>query len=210
MLKKSFRQKSAKSIGTLLSVSALTMGLGLSQPAFASDPFLGEIKMVGFTFAPRGYADCNGQLLAIASNTALFSLLGTTYGGDGRTTFGLPDLRGRSAIHPGTGSGLSTIVQGQRGGAETHTLSIQQLPSHNHAATLHATDTRGNSSDPDTAILASKPRTDIYSNATPNVTMSAASVTTTNTGGNQSFNIRDPFLGIRHVIAIVGLFPSRN
>jgi len=100
-----------------------------------SEPFLGEICWIGFNFAPRGWALCDGQLLSISQNDALFSLLGTTYGGDGRTTFGLPDLRGRSPIHVGQGPGLSNYQWGQKGGVETVTLTINQMPSHTHAIT---------------------------------------------------------------------------
>ncbi len=97
-----------------------------------SDPFIGQIQTFGFNFAPRGWARCDGQLLPISSNSALFSLLGTTYGGDGRTTFGLPDLRGRAALHQGQGPGLSNRNLGQRAGAENTTLTVNQMPSHNH------------------------------------------------------------------------------
>ena len=174
--------------------------------------------MVGFNFAPRGWAHCNGQLLPIAQHSALFSLLGTTYGGDGRTTFALPDLRGRSAVHFGTGPGLTTIRVGERGGAEFQTLTTAQMPSHSHSATTSATlngiNTRGDNASPAGNALASKSRTNIYSATAPNVAMAAGSVTASttinNAGGNQRFSIRDPFLGINHVIALVGLFPSRS
>ena len=97
-----------------------------------SDPFIGQIMPVGFGFPPRGWALCEGQLLSISQNTALFSLLGTTYGGDGRTTFGLPDLRGRSMVSPGTGPGLPQIRWGEKGGAASHTLTAAQMPAHTH------------------------------------------------------------------------------
>ena len=103
-----------------------------------SEPFIGQIQPVGFNFPPRNWAHCNGQLLAISQNAALFSLLGTTYGGDGRTTFALPDLRGRICIHPGQGPGLSNYSWGERGGAETVNLSVAQIPTHNHAVRLRA------------------------------------------------------------------------
>ena len=220
MLKKSF-----KSAGILASTVALSAGLGWSQPANASEPFLAEIKMFGGNFAPRGYAFCDGQLLAISSNTAVFSLLGTTFGGDGRTTFALPDLRGRTAVHPGTGPGLSNIRLGQRGGAENVTLSISNMPSHTHTATttvdsitatLNGTNSAGDSSTPGGNSLASKNRTDIYSTNAPDVSMHAGSITATgtasttvnNTGSGSAFSIRAPYLGINHIIALPGLFPS--
>lgn len=210
MLKKSFRKISVNSISAALGASALIMGMGFSQPAQASEPFIGQIQMFGFNFPPRGWAHCDGQLLSIASNSALFSLLGTTFGGDGRTTFGLPDLRGRNAVHVGQGPGLSNIRWGQRFGAESVVLTTGQMPAHNHTATIHATDTSGNTADPDTAILASKSRTNIYSNAAPNVTMNAATVSVSNSGSNQPVSVRDPSLGIYHSIALTGIFPSRN
>ncbi|MEX1309383.1 MAG: tail fiber protein, partial [Candidatus Sulfomarinibacteraceae bacterium] len=101
-----------------------------------ASPFIGQIQLFGFNFPPRGWAFCEGQLLAISSNTALFSLLGTTFGGDGRTTFGLPDLRGRSAVGVGNGPGLSSVSWGQRSGAENVTLNVNTLPSHTHSAAV--------------------------------------------------------------------------
>lgn len=169
-----------------------------------SDPFIGEISMFGFNFPPRGWATCDGQLLPIAQNTALFSLLGTTFGGDGRTTFGLPDLRGRSAKHVGTGPGLEPVTWGERGGREDVTLTVNNMPSHNHGL-------RGNSGQPDESnpeggYPANSAATgeDLY-NGTSNVNMGP----TLNTGGGQSFDIQNPYLGIYHCIALIGLFPSR-
>lgn len=176
----------------------------------ASEPFIGEIMMVGFNFAPRGWATCDGQLLPIAQNTALFSLLGTTFGGDGRTTFALPDLRGRVAIHVGDGAGLAPVSWGQRGGVETVVLTTANIPAHSHAATLKATDNYGNNEDPTDRIHAVKRRDKDFSNVAPNVNMSTTSIEVANTGGGQGFNIKNPFLGIYHVIALQGLFPSRS
>ena len=222
MLKKSLKSKSVKSISAVLGASALVMGMGFSQPAQASDPFLAEIVMFGGNFAPRGWALCQGQLLAISSNSALFSLLGTTFGGDGRTTFGLPDLRGRTAIGAGHGPGLSDYRIGQRGGVESVTLNTTQIPSHNHAAsatataTLNGTDSLGNSAVPGGNTLASKNRTNIYSTGVPDVAMQAgsvdvsASVTVGNTGGNLAHENRMPYVVINHIIAIQGIFPSRS
>ncbi|MGH1383482.1 phage tail protein [Kordia sp.] len=187
------------------------------------DPFIGEIVMFGGNFAPRSWAFCNGQLLAISSNSALFSILGTTYGGDGRTTFALPDLRGRSAIHPGTGPGLSTIKLGQRGGAEYHTLNVLEMPNHSHSGatlkgSLTASEDDGTTDDPSAAGLAlataSAGDVKIYNTETPNVAMKADTVSVTGntlaTGGNQSFYIRNPFEGINYIIALFGTYPSRS
>lgn len=167
-----------------------------------SEPFIGQIIMFGGNFAPRGWALCDGQILPISQNTALFSILGTTYGGDGRTTFALPDLRGRVPIHAGSGPGLSSYQLGEKGGVERVTLTVQELPSHSHQPRANAQD--ANSDDPDGAFSAVA-NENIYSN-TSNVSMSA----TTNTGGSQPHENRPPYLAINYIIALVGIFPSRN
>jgi microcystin-dependent protein len=219
--------KLLNSVRTLTCSVALLAGMGVSQPVFASEPFLGQIQMVGFNFAPRGWATCDGQLLPISQNTALFSLLGTTYGGDGRTTFALPDLRGRVAVHPGHGPGLSSYSWGQKGGVESVTLSASQMPSHTHtatttvssiSATLHGTNGSGDSATPEASSIASKSRTNIYSSDAPDVDLHADSIsveatvdtTLANTGGSQSHENRMPYLAVYHVIAMVGVYPSRN
>lgn len=206
--------------------ACLLLATAVSQTALADDPFIGEVKMFGGTFAPRGYALCNGTLISISSNTALFSIIGTLYGGDGRTTMGLPDLRGRVAIHPGSGPGLSSYSLGQRGGLETVTLSAKQMPTHTHtattaltvSATLKADSGSGDSDAPAGKVLARKSRTKIYSGDAPNVNMHAnaievsasASTTVNNTGGSQSHENRMPYLAINYIIALQGLYPSRN
>ncbi len=199
-------RKPMKILRTAISASVLAACMGLSPSATASEPFIAQITMFGGNFAPRSWAFCNGQLLAINQYQALFSLLGTTYGGDGRTTFALPDLRGRVAIHPGSGPGLSTRRLGERSGTEREILSTSQMPAHTHG--LQASDTRGNSSDPTGRVNAVKSRTNIYSDAAPNVSMSSQAVTSS--GGGQAHNNMQPFLGINHIIALQGIFPSRN
>ncbi|MXO83897.1 phage tail protein [Altererythrobacter aestiaquae] len=188
----------------------------LSAPATvsaSSNPFVGEIMTVGFNFCPRGWGEANGALQSVASNSALFSLLGTTYGGDGRTTFALPDLRGRSSIGVGSGPGLSTVIWGQRGGVEQVTLTLNQMPSHNHTGNLHAENTAdSNTGNPVNAALA-RSTNQIYSNTTapnPAVTFASGTVTINNNGGSQPIQIRDPFLGMYKCIALTGLYPSRN
>jgi len=203
-------KKSLRPIGTLASSVALVAGLSVSQSAIASEPFIGQIQMVGFNFAPRGWALCDGQILSISQHTALFSLLGTTYGGDGRSTFALPDLRGRVAIHPGTGPGLSNYRWGQRGGTETVTLTTNQMPSHSHSAVLRGKDDRGDATTPTDNSLASKSRTKIYSSEAPDVDLQAGSVTIGNNGGGQAHENRMPYLSVYHTIALTGIFPSRN
>ncbi|MEQ9406775.1 MAG: tail fiber protein [Fuerstiella sp.] len=169
-----------------------------------TEPFLGEIMMVGFNFAPRGWSMCDGQILPISQYTALFSLLGTTFGGDGRTTFGLPGMRGRTAVHVGNGPGLDPVTWGSRGGANRHTLTVQQMPSHNHS--IRGIDEDGNLSEPEGNYLPEKANG--YHAGPPTVNMGSQAVT--NNGGGQSFNIMQPYIGIYHCIATVGIYPSRN
>ena len=177
-------------------------------------PFIGQIITVGFNFAPRGFALCDGQLLPIAQYTALFSLLGTTYGGNGQTTFGLPDLRGRFPMHAGQGPGLSFRPLGQSGGTETTTLSAANLPSHNHAASGRqaVVNGPGDSSNPTGRLPAQLVRENAYSNGAANGFHAADSVEVTvqNAGGNQPFGNMPPYQVINFAIALEGIFPSRN
>lgn len=176
-----------------------------------ADPLLGQISMFAGNFAPRGWALCDGQLLAISSNTALFSLLGTTYGGDGRTTFALPDLRGRAPIHAGTGPGLSNRRLGTRGGQEVHTLTINEMPSHNHASNINVASTVGRgegTTQPQDAFIAEGGS--YSSQPTANAHLNPSSVTAGNTGGGLPHNNMQPYLPINYIIALVGIFPSRN
>ncbi|MFT6178909.1 MAG: microcystin-dependent protein [Akkermansiaceae bacterium] len=170
-----------------------------------SEPFIGQIQTFGFNFAPRGWAQCDGQLLAISSNTALFSLLGTTYGGDGRTTFGLPDLRGRFPMHLGNGAGLTSRRWGQKSGQEDHTLATSEMPSHSHGQAVTAE--VGNQASPVGAVPATA--NDGESNYSTNAANLSTS-NTTNVGGNQSHNNMPPFLVINFSIALQGIYPSRN
>lgn len=169
-----------------------------------AEPFLGQICPFGFNFPPRGWAQCGGQIMSIAQNTALFSLLGTMYGGNGQTTFGLPDLRGRVAISDGQGSGLSSYAVGEQGGAEIISLSQQQLPSHSH--TLQAG--RGaDSAFPPGMLLANAPN-NIYGPPPPAGTMDGGAIGVT--GGGQPHENRQPYLVINWCIALEGIFPPRN
>ena len=190
------------------------------------DPILGQIQTFGFNFAPRGWAFCDGQLLSIAQNTALFSLLGTTYGGDGRTTFALPNLKGRSIVHPGTGPGLSPINWGQTGGRDFTTLTIANMPPHSHqliqgqsiVETIVKTSSGSpiNESDNGTNPLGTGGAfPDIYSdsisgNDKVGGVTSTISGTTAIAGSGMSFDSRNPFLGMYTCIAMQGIFPSRN
>ncbi len=173
-----------------------------------SEPFLGEICFFGFNFPPHSWASCNGSLMSISQNTALFSLLGTMYGGNGIQTFALPDLRGRVALGSGQGPGLSPYSQGDFGGSESVTLTTSQIPSHTHSAAC--TSSGGDSLTPAGKIWAkdtaggSAP----YSSGAPNGTMSAAALGATGGGGGHS-NLQ-PYLSLNACIALAGIFPSRN
>lgn len=185
--------------------------------------FLGQINTFGFNFAPRGFATCDGQILAISTNTALFSLLGTTYGGNGQTTFALPDLRGRSPNHQGQGPGLSNYTMGQVAGTENTTLTVNQMPQHTHTATgsLNAVQVKATAQAPaigsliarsvDTSAIGSTPA--IYvptGTAGTLVALGGLSVTNAPAGGSQPFSILDPYLTVNMCIALQGIFPSRN
>jgi microcystin-dependent protein len=221
-----------------------------------SEPYIGEIKIVGFNFAPRGFSTCSGQLLAISSNTALFSLLGTTFGGDGRTTFGLPDFRGRTAIGVGTGPGLTPASWGQRLGTEYTYIQVSNMPAHSHAigqqttvpagtvvsaglsgtasGPISASGDAGTATGPGNKYLANTAASGtemIYtptqgsvktmkSTATVDLSTGSASVVfpaisptlgnTQNTGGSQPIYNWQPSLAVYHIIAMIGIYPSRN
>jgi microcystin-dependent protein len=175
-----------------------------------SQPFLSEIKIMSFNFAPKGWAQCNGQLLPINQNQALFSLLGTTYGGNGQTTFALPDLRGRAPYHMGQGH-----VLGERGGEENHTLTKSEMPAHNHS--LNPNVAAG------TLVFPAKTTAPVQANVwgtttqnpyagqgtgVPNGAMNPLNIS--NTGGSQAHNNMQPYLTLTFCIALIGIFPSRN
>ncbi len=194
------------------------------------EDYIGTIKTFGFNFAPVGWSTCDGQLLAISTHQALFSLLGTTFGGDGRTTFALPDLRGRSIVHVGTGPGLSTIRWGEKGGAEQVYMTINNLPSHHHTLvdgmarvltnTVINTGANDATNEPDSgnnvfggggafpAIYSEPPISDDFVGGVTST--SHISGITANAGGNLPLQIRNPFLGLYVCIAMVGIFPSRS
>lgn len=183
--------------------------LGMSQTNYAQDGFIGEIRMFAGNFAPRGWAFCNGQLLSIAQNQALFSILGTTYGGDGRTTFALPDLRGRAPVQAGTGPGLSNYDLGETGGAESIHLNPNQVPT-STPPTLRASTEGGNTDDPTNAVLAKpKNKLKIYYSGDPNNSMRPNAISAPASGG-QPVDIRQPYLGVNFIICMQGIFPSRN
>lgn len=188
------------------------MGLGLAAegPATAeANPLLGQLRPVAFTFCPRGWAPLNGQILAINTNTALFSLLGTTYGGDGRSTFALPDMRGRTLVGTGQGSGLSNYAWGQRSGATSVTLTSANLPPHTHSIRASANDPERNSPAGAGIPTIPNPNNEIYTTAAP-TTATMRSGTMGNAGGSASIAISQPSIVVNYCIALTGTFPSRN
>ncbi len=174
--------------------------------------YLAQIIMFAGNFAPRSWAYCQGQILSIAQNTALFSLLGTTYGGNGQTTFGLPDLRGRVPVGTGQGPGLSNIDLGEMAGSPTHTLISNEMPSHSHTATTTAkvSSLNANTEEPAGNVLATQANNFYAPANTANGNLGGVSTTLTNTGGSQPHNNMQPYLGMNYVICLEGIFPSRN
>ena len=166
-----------------------------------SEPFVGEIKMFAGNFAPRNWAFCDGQMLPISQNDALFSLLGTIYGGDGRTTFGLPDLRGRVPVHKGNGLNL-----GQKSGSESVTLTANQIPAHNHH--LQASADHADQASPANTVTARSARVDAYAEGPATVNLNSAAVSSF--GGGQGHNNLQPYLCVNFIIALYGIYPSRQ
>ncbi|MCK7594970.1 phage tail protein [Pseudomarimonas salicorniae] len=171
-----------------------------------SEPYVGEIRMFAGNFAPAGWAFCDGQLLSISQNDALFSLLGTIYGGDGETTFGLPDLRGRLPIHAGSGPGLTPRTLGQGAGTESETLIANQLPPHTHV--LQASSGLANSPGPQGNVLATSTGLDLFIDEAPSVSLHATGMDAT--GGSQSHSNLMPYLCVHFIIALVGIYPSSS
>lgn len=174
-----------------------------------AEPYIGEIKMFGGNFAPRMYALCNGQLLSIAQNTALFSLLGTNYGGNGQTTFGLPNLQGSAAMHWGQGPGLTPRTIGEVGGEPTVTLITNEMPSHNHQ--MQGNEVDGALPSPSNAtfgLSGGRGRPSFYAAQGTNVPMALQALGIT--GGNQPHNNMQPYLAVNFIIALQGVYPPRN
>ena len=183
----------------------------------STEPFIGEVKLLGFNFAPKGYATCQGQILSIAQNTALFSLLGTTYGGNGTTTFALPDLQGRFPIGQGQGPGLPYYSMGELAGSPSVTLNSTNIPAHVHtlnAARVNLKVASGNAGEnsPEGTYPATTSAASYSDAASPNVFGGAPQVTGTTdiTGNSQPFSVLNPYLCMNYSIALQGIFPSRN
>ena len=172
-----------------------------------SEPFLAEIRIMGFNFAPRGWAFCDGQILPINQNQSLYSLLGTTYGGDGRTSFALPDMRGRTPIHVGASNGAAHL-QGQRGGEEAHTLSSAEMPRHTHDFKVATADATLQRATPTNDAVLAKANVDMYRTGAGNTTLTAATIPSY--GSGQAHNNMQPSIALNFCIALQGLFPSRN
>jgi len=199
--------------GFLTKVGAALAGLALLGRARqaeaatnAATPFIGEIMVFAGNFAPRGWATCDGQLLPISQNTALFSLLGTQYGGNGVSTFGLPDLRGRAPVHFGQGPGLANYFQGQAGGEEIHTLQQAEMPSHSHTA--YGDSSNGSSDVPANLLPARNPAGVPAFGATASAVLAATHIA--QAGSSQPHNNMPPYLVINYCIALQGVFPSRT
>ena len=171
-----------------------------------SSPYIGEIRMFGGNFPPSGWAFCNGQLLPISENDALFTLIGTTYGGDGQSTFALPDLRGRAPIHMGTGPGLGTYSIGEQAGVESVTLTTQQIPTHTHA--WMASTGGGTSNTPVNNVIGTPPQMKPYRLGTPGDAMSGATIQPA--GGQQPHENLQPYLTISFIISLFGVFPTQS
>jgi len=172
-----------------------------------SEPFIAEIRIFAGNFAPRGWAFCDGQLLPISQNTALFSLIGTTYGGDGRSTTGLPNLQGRAPMHSGRGPGLTSRRLGETVGVESVTLTEAQMPAHTHSMRFESVET-GNSNSPEYNVYAQSAvsAASVFSENTPN----SAVTTLRNTGGGFAHNNMQPYIGVNFIIALWGVYPSRS
>ncbi len=171
-----------------------------------SEPFLGEVRLFPYNFAPRGWAFCQGQLLPISQNQALFALLGTTYGGDGRVTFALPDLRGRVPLSAGQGPGLSDYALGQAGGAEAVTLGVNEMPTHSHS--VAANGRQSNRPGPNGRVPGRASAGDVYAASSNGAVMAPETIVPT--GGGQPHANVQPYLAMNYCIALTGIFPSRN
>lgn len=200
-------------LNTILAAAACATGLlVISAPAQAQDRYIGEIYEAGYTFCPRNTLPANGGLIPISQNTALFSLLGTTYGGDGRTTFALPDMRGRLPMHVGQGPGLSPNAQGQMFGTETNTLATANLPSHTHNPVMRVSRVNATTRNPINAYFA-RSTTNVHEEVqepTTSDAMAADAIQSDLVGGSQPYSILQPSLVLQYCVVTQGIFPPRS
>lgn len=197
-------------------LAPLALAAGLLAPAAeAQDFYIGQILTTAASYCPSGTIEADGQILPINSNQALFALIGTLYGGDGRTTFALPDLRGRAPVHLGTGPGLPAVNQGESAGAVSHSLTVAEMAPHGHAGTgtPSGVPTPASAPSPAAALPALTTASNVYAapaGATVAMAADSVAVTVGNTGGGQAFDLRNPYLGLRFCIVLSGIFPPRN
>lgn len=193
-------------------ISGLTLLLSPVPCAAASDPFIGEVMCGGWNFAPQGFMEMNGQLLPIAEYDALFALIGTTFGGDGQSTFALPDMRSRVVVGAGQGPGLSPRALGEQGGSESETLTTAKMPAHTHGVAPPASLADATSKSPAAGVASSKARTTLYAPGPGTVAMQAAQSSSVGGSGGVAASIdkRQPTLAVKCVIAVFGIFPSQN
>ena len=189
----------------IICLAFMSLGTENDVQAQNGNPMIGEIRMFAGNFAPRGWAFCDGSLLPISQNSALFSILGTTYGGDGRTTFALPNIQSRIVVGEGLGPGLSNYRLGQVGGTETNTLNSTQLPNHTHDFTVNVNTSKGEEARA-TGVLSANDNSFIQQSSNGNL----GGVSTSSTGQNQSVNNMQPYIVVRYIIALQGTYPSRS
>lgn len=193
--------------------SILALAAAATPASAGTDAYIGEVSPGGYNFCPRGTAMMNGQILSIAQNTALFALIGTIYGGNGQTTFALPNLQGRVPMHQGQSPGTSFRTLGEQSGTETNTLLLTQLPAHNHTALINVNNTATADSGNPTGNVFARAVSNTYENTdppTPGATMAASTVSVSVAGGNQPVNNMAPYLALNYCIATEGIFPPRN
>ena len=196
----------------LLMIAATLGGAAVGTPAQAScgaEPYIGAVCVMASTYCPRGYARADGQLLSISQNPVLFSVLSVSFGGNGTTNFGLPDLRGRSPVGDGQGPGLSPVYLGESGGKEQVSITPGQMPAHSHNTQVRGTAATGNTDSPVGAVAARLPRSNIYSSGVADAAMGSSAVIVGTSGNGQPVPLRNPYLGLTHCIALEGLYPVR-
>jgi microcystin-dependent protein len=205
-----FLMKFAKTISITVALGGISLASVAPANAQSGTQYIAQVSAFAGNFCPRGWMGADGTLLPISQHTALFSLLGTIYGGDGRTTFALPDLRGRRPVSDGNAPGLGVYDLGERAGTTAFTMNVSNLPSHNHIGALRASNLPGDTANPNDNSLATTGSQKIYHTGAPAVNMDVGTVAVNDTGGNQMVEKQSPYLVMRWCIATVGIYPSRN